>query len=214
MYIGRIVVAGLSPDGRAIAAYRVSSRSFPNRSAKLIGEQVSVMPRPGHEGDLAKNPYIAYNCVRLCGSVAVATNGSHTDPIAERLASGMSMRDSFALSLLALDYEHDSLSTPRVAAAVDARKGVCMLGIVRHDALLVRELAMKPGQAFFVATYERNSPCEKNHEPEFKVSSAAEACAHVIGKGVFADFEKPVTAAAAVWNGSSYELAVSDAPTA
>ncbi len=212
MYIGRIVVAGMSPDGRAAAAYRVSSRSFPNRSAKLVGQTVSVMPRPGHEGDLAKNPYIAYNCVRLTGDVAVATNGSHTDPIVERIASGMSLRDAFSLSLLALDFEHDSLSTPRVAAAVDAKRKIGALGIIRKDALLVREFALKEGQALYLATYEKDVPCEKQCEPAFAIGSAAEACAHVIGSGVFASFEKPVTAAAAVWNGSSYELAIADAP--
>ena len=34
---------------------------------------------------------------------------------------------------------------------------------------------------------------------------------YMIGKGVFADFEKPVTAAAALWNGSDFDYAVEDA---
>ncbi len=212
MYIGRIVAAGMSPDGKAVAAYRVSSRSFPNRSAKLSGQTVSVMPRPGHEADLSKNPYIAYNCIRLSGDVAVATNGSHTDPIVERIASGMSLRDAFTLSLLALDYEHDSLSTPRVVAAVDAKRRIGALGIVRKDAVLVREFALKEGSALYLATYVKDCPADANLESSFNVKSAADACAFVIGKGVFSDFEKPVTAAAAVWNGSSYELSVADAP--
>ena len=211
MYIGRIVVAGMTPDGRPVAAYRVSSRSFPNRSAKLSGGAISVMPRPGHEADLAKNPYIAYNCVKLVGAVAVATNGSHTDPIAEKLAAGMNLRDAFTLSLLALDYEHDSLSTPRIAAAVDAKNNRAALGIVRKDAVIVREFDLKKGEALYLATYELNAPSEANIESNFAVKNAAEACAHVIGRGVFADFEKPVTAAAAVWNGSSYELSIADA---
>lgn len=212
MYIGRIVVAGMTPDGRAVAAYRVSSRSFPNRSAKLSGQTISVMPRPGHEGDLSKNPYIAYNCVRLAGDVAVATNGSHTDPIVERIASGMSLRDAFTLSLLALDFEHDSLSTPRVAAAVDAKRRIGALGIIRKDAVIVREFALKEGSALYLATYEKDCPFGSNVADSFNVHDAAGACAHVIGKGVFAEFEKPVTAAAAVWTGDAYELAVADAP--
>ena len=211
MYIGRIVVAGMSPEGKAIAAYRVSSRSFPNRSAKLSGETISVMPRPGHEGDLSKNPYIAYNCIRLAGDVAVATNGSHTDPIVERIASGMSLRDAFTLALLALDFEHDSLSTPRVAAAVDARKRIGALGIIRKDAVLVREFALKEGEALYLATYVKDCPADANLDASFNVRSAADACSHVISKSIFADFEKPVTAAAAVWIGKGYELAVADA---
>ena len=36
MYLGRIVAAGLTKDGRAVAMYRVSSRSFPNREARKL----------------------------------------------------------------------------------------------------------------------------------------------------------------------------------
>ena len=86
MYIGRIVAAGMTPNGNVTAAYRVSSRSFPNRTAQLNGETVAIMPRRGHESDLAKSPYIAYNAVRLSGSIALATNGSQTDPVIEKIA--------------------------------------------------------------------------------------------------------------------------------
>ena len=41
------------------------------------------------------------------------TNGSHTDPIIEKIMAGMNLRDAFTLSLLAMDYEHDTLDTPR-----------------------------------------------------------------------------------------------------
>ena len=37
------------------------------------------------------------------------------------------------------------------------------------------------------------------------------ACNYVISQGVFADFENPVTSAAAVWTGSGYHLSVKDA---
>lgn len=211
MYLGRIVSAGMTKDGKAVAAYRVSSRSFPNRSAKLNGETISVMPRPGHEGDLSKNPYIAYNCVRLFGSIALATNGSQTDPIIEKISMGMSLRDAFALSLLAMDYEKDSLSTPRVAAAVDAKAGIYALGIVRKDAMLVRTFPLVPGRIHYLSTYEKDRPCDDNIDEAFNVTSASKACTYVISGGVFADFEKPVTAAAAMWNGKGYELAVADA---
>ena len=88
MYIGRIVAAGMTPNGNVTAAYRVSSRSFPNRTAQLRDETVAIMPRRGHEADLAKSPYIAYNALRLSGSIALATNGSQTDPIIGAGASG------------------------------------------------------------------------------------------------------------------------------
>ena len=76
MYIGRIVSVVQTPEGKLGAVYRVSSRSFPNRTAVPGADKVSIIPKPGHEGDIHKNPYIAYNCVRIvCGGrVAVVTN--------------------------------------------------------------------------------------------------------------------------------------------
>ena len=211
MYLGRIVAAGMTKDGKPVAAYRVSSRSFPNRTAHLANQTISIIPRKGFESDLSKNPYIAYNCVRLSGKIAVATNGSHTDPIIEKIMAGMNLRDAFALSLLAMDYEKDSLDTPRVAAGVDAATNTGVLGIVRKDAVLVRTFQLEPGKMVYVSTYEKNAPCHGNLEPELVVCSAAEICDHVISGGVFAEFENPVTAAAAVWNGTDYDLAVKDA---
>ena len=76
MYIGRIVCVSRTKDDRLCASYRVSSRSFPNRTAVIGENKVSIVPKAGHEADVHKNPYIAYNCVRvICdGAVAVVTN--------------------------------------------------------------------------------------------------------------------------------------------
>lgn len=214
MYIGRIVAAGMTRAGKFAAAYRVSSRSFPNRTAEVKDNAAAVMPRAGCEGDLAKNPYIVYTCLRLNGTVALVTNGSQTDSIIEKIASGMNPRDAFALSLLALDYEKDALDTPRVAAAVDAARQVCVLGIVRRDALLVREFPLEPGRLYYLATYEKNAPSAENSDGGFDALDAEALCRYVISGGVFAAFEKPVTAAAALWNGTAYALAAADAPPA
>ena len=102
MYVGRIVAVGRSKAGNLAAMYRVSSRSFPNRETRMIGDKVAVMPKSGYEDDLSKSPYIAYNCIRLAGDCAVVSNGSHTDPIAKKIQTGCSIRDAIALSLLAL----------------------------------------------------------------------------------------------------------------
>ena len=211
MYLGRIVCAGMTKDGKPCAAYRVSSRSFPNRSAKLINGKVAILPRAGFEGDLAKNPYIAYNCIRLSGAVALATNGSQTDPIIEKIAMGVPLRDAFAGSLLAMDYEKDQLNTPRVAAAVDAKNGKLMLGIIRCDALLVREYPCVPGELRFVSTYTLDHPCGDNVDDKFDAADADAICSYVIGGGRFADFENAVTAASAVWDGLTFQLAAKDA---
>ncbi|OGV50548.1 MAG: IMP cyclohydrolase [Lentisphaerae bacterium GWF2_52_8] len=211
MYIGRIVAIGATPAGQSATMYRVSSRSFPNREAKIAGRTVSIMPRPGFEGDLAKNPYIAYNCIRLAGDIALATNGSHTDPVIEKIEMGMPVRDALALSLLALDYEKDSYCTPRIAAAVSLSKPIGWLAIVRKDAIHVNEFELRAGQLFYVATYEHNTPCRHYIDDDFRADGAPAACLHVIKGGIFADFENPVTAASAVAKNGAFELAVANA---
>ena len=96
MYLGRIVSIGMTKDGQNTAMYRVSSRSFPNREAREIGENISIMPRPGFEDDMKKNPYITYNCARVTEGYAIVSNGSQTDPITEKIAMGMPVRDALA----------------------------------------------------------------------------------------------------------------------
>ena len=208
MYLGRIVAIGMTKEGKAAAMYRVSSRSFPNREAVLGNQQVAIMPRPGFEDDLRKNPYITYNCIRLTGEWAVATNGSQADPIVEKLAMGYPARDAIALPLLAMDYEKDSLDTPRIVAVVGSKCRKGYLGIVRRDALLVREFDLVPGQVRYLSTYEKNRPCDDQVTGDFDGTCAHCAVNYVVDGGVFADFTNPVTSAAAVAEGDGYELAV------
>jgi len=69
MYVGRIVAIGKTQEDRLVAVYRVSSRSYPNRQARRIGDAIAVLPKPGFESDIYENPYIAYNCrhsLELC----------------------------------------------------------------------------------------------------------------------------------------------------
>ena len=215
MYVGRIVAVGRTQSGRIGALYRVSSRSFPNRQAKQLENSVAILPKPGHEGDIHRNPYIAYNCLRLTGKYAVVSNGSHTDPITEKLAAGYSPRDALGSVLLALDYEHDTLATPRIAAIVEQGAGPAYLGIVTRDNLLVRAFTPAPGQLFYVATYEHNVPSPEFTDSAYDAASPAAACQFVLGQGVFAKLRNPVCAAVALANASGqFELAIADAAPA
>jgi IMP cyclohydrolase len=185
--------------------YRVSSRSFPNREAVENNGILAVVPRQGFEGDIKKNPYIAYNALRLVGDWAIATNGSHTDPIAEKVAMGMPMREALALSLLALDYEKDDFNTPRIAAAVPVTGDVGWLAIVRKDALIVREVALHAGQALYLATYEADD-VRDSQVSEFDANTPDGAAEFVISGGLFANLDKPVTSAAALMNDTGFAL--------
>lgn len=205
MYVGRIVVIGRTPGGANLAAYRVSSRSFPNREAVQHEGRCAVVPRQGHESDIGKNPYIAYNCLRLVPDWAIVTNGSQTEPIAEKVASGMPVRDALALSLLALDYEKDDYSTPRIAGAVPRAGDSGWLGIVRRDALLLTELPLEAGRAHFVATYELDQPGRSGAAIE--AADAAGVARFVVDGGEFAKLTHAVTSAAAVADASGFGLA-------
>lgn len=214
MYVGRIVSIAMAKDGRLCGAYRVSSRSFPNRTAVLREHAVSIVPKPGHEADVHKNPYIAYNCVRVVcgGDVAVVTNGSHTDPIAEKIMAGMNPRDALLLSLMTLDYEKDDYDTPRIAGVADKRNGGAgYLGIVRKDGVHVSRVPLEAGMFYYVATYEECRISE-TQSGAFPAENAEEACRFMLGGGVFAERTNPVTAVAAMATQTGFELTTMDVP--
>ena len=188
MYVGRIVVIGRT-GGRAWAGYRVSSRSFPNRMAKVRGD--SVLVSPVDPKDLEKNPYIAYNCIRIAGKAAVVANGTHADMIAEKITDGTKPLEAIAFSLTAYGHERVELDTPRIAGVV--MKGRGWLGIARKDEIRVREFDLSGDGAFMVATYEKT---------EFEEISLGGGSAGEIAKGAFEmEYEKPVCSAAAFDDG-------------
>ena len=196
MYVGRFVV--VAPT---VGAYRVSSRSFPNRAASERDERVTVGPTP--DAPETDNPYIAYNCLRRTDRGAVLGNGSHVDPIAEKLALGYPVRDALATGLLALDFERDDYDTPRIAGVVgapgtttDDPEQTALVGIVRRDALLVETVT----EPTLVATYERDHP-----EPfELSAVDAADAAREVYDHS----FEHAVCAAGVAVTDEGFETAV------
>ncbi len=195
MYVGRIVVIGRT-RGNCWVGYRVSSRSFPNRLATLRDETVMVSPRDPR--DLEKNPYIAYNCIRLVGSTAVVANGTQADMIAEKIEDGMKPMDAIALSLVAYGYERDELDTPRIAGVARGDEG--WLGIARKDEVKVKRFSLDEDCAFLVATYEKT---------EFEPVDMSGAGAREVSKAAFdLDLEKPVCSASAFWNGEGFDLGV------
>ena len=198
MYVGRIVSVGLTITNRLCLMYRVSSRSFPNRVIKDINDALAVIPSPGSETDIYKNPYISYNCLRHNSEFAVVGNGTHTDPIFEKLVSGMSIRDSMTSVLFGMDYEHDDYSTPRIAAVVSRSSKSLALGVIRVDGIEIEIINLEPGEYKFVATYETNKILKDFGGIGLKVQNSKEAAQFIIDGGNFLEFEKPVGSAAAI----------------
>jgi IMP cyclohydrolase len=211
MYVGRIVAVGRTIEDKLVVMYRVSSRSFPNRQANIVGKMVSIVPKEGYETDIFSNPYISYNCLRVSGPYAVVSNGSHTDPIAEKLSAGMNMRDALISALSGLDYEHDDYKTPRIAAVIDSKSRRGALGIIRSDALLVEETDLSKGGMNYLATYEHNHPDKQFGEAGFHVKTSEEACDYILRQGLFARLERPIVAACAMEDVEEYSIFVKEA---
>ncbi len=200
MYVGRFVCVGKT-NGKLWAGYRVSSRSFPHRHAvKLSESTVAVMPKDVK--DLEKSPYISYNCIQIKGDAAVIANGSHTDPIVEKIALGYPARDALALSLLAMDYEKDAFNTPRIAAALS--NGMAYLGIVTKDGINVSDFPMMENECFMVATYEKTV---------FSRLTIDAVSAEDVAKKLFdLTFEKPVCSAGVFEAAGGFEAGVYNGP--
>lgn len=199
MYTGRILSIGMNNDGKPFAAYRVSSRSFPNRQCLKFDNRAAIVPIEGFEKDIYKNTYIAYNCLRIVDNVAVISNGAHTDVIADKIALGMNIKDAMAYSLLTMDYEKDDYNTPRIVAAVTSTDNEdeyeCYVGIVNDKKLLVE--AVPYGKAVFISTYGSQVP----DEVEFDAKTATESAKFIFDEGTFANYEKPVTSCGTVFDG-------------
>ncbi len=189
MYLGRILAVGSNENGKFVA-YRVSSRSFPNRIAKTHENRSEIVPSEGNEKDIYKNPYITYNCIKIVKDMAVVSNGSHTDVIADKISLGMNIRDALAYSLLTMDYEKDDYNTPRIAGVI-TKTGEAYIGIITHESIIVEKIPK--GKAFHISTYEHIKPAEI----EFIASNSEESAKFIIDGGKFADFENPVTSSAA-----------------
>ena len=79
------------------------------------------------------------------------------------------------------------------------------MGIVRQDALLIRELQLLTGQVTYLATYETNS-IEDGNSTDFDSDTGDEAARFMIDGGVFRTFEHPVASGAALANNDKFEL--------
>ncbi|MHB9287483.1 IMP cyclohydrolase [Halobacteriales archaeon Cl-PHB] len=196
MYVGRFVVVG--PE---VGAYRVSSRSFPNR--KAIERDAAVTVGPTADAPETDNPYISYNCLRVTDRGTVLGNGSHVDPIAEKLALGTPARDALAGPLGALDFEKDDYDTPRIAGIVGvdpadptAGEAGAAIGTVRRDALLVEAV----DEPTLVATYEEDSPTPFALDATDAAGAARELYDH--------EFEHAVCAAGVATTADGVETAI------
>lgn len=188
MYVGRIVAVGKT--SKPFVAYRVSSRSFPNRIAKIT--EIGIAIQPLNPEDMKRNPYIAYNCIRVSKSGVVVSNGSHTDPIWEKLEAGVEPETALREVLADMGYEKDELNTPRIAGIVTDCMGY--IGIVRADGVESAHFALKPNLCRVICTYEMNRVEDKDYP--FIAETPLDAAKFIVNGGIFANLEKSICSAA------------------
>lgn len=198
MYIGRFLVVGKTENGKPFVSYRVSSRSFPNRKAVLKDNTVSIIPNDLNE--IFSNPYITYNCIKIADDTIIATNGSQTDVISDKIKLGLPIRDALAYSLITMDYEKDEYNTPRIAVVLNDKE--CYIGYVRHDGISVEKVELENGKGYYIGVY---NSCKISNTQIIDIigENPEEICNYLMN---YRDFEHPVCCATAVINNGEIKI--------
>ena len=194
MYIGRFLVVGKTEQGKPFVSYRVSSRSFPNRKAVINNTNDTVAILPNDLNDMFANPYIAYNCIKIVGNTVIATNGTHTDIIADKIKLELPIRDALSLSLIAMDYEKDDYNTPRIAVVLN--ENTAYMGYVADNDIRIKEVPLKNGLAYYLGVYDACKISINHHNIAVEGENSAEEICKFIME--YEEFEKPVCCATAI----------------
>ena len=120
-YVGRGIVAGLTPDGkRAVAAYFIMGRSANSRNRVFTVKNGEVFTEPFDASKVEDPSLIIYAAVRSLDNILIVTNGDQTDTIYEGLKEGK----SFSASLRSRQFEPDAPNlTPRISAMLSVDEG-------------------------------------------------------------------------------------------
>jgi IMP cyclohydrolase len=140
----------------------------------------------------------------------VVGNGTHTDPIFEKLESGMNIRDSLISCLFGMDYEHDDYSTPRIAAVASKNTKTSALGIIRADGIEVKLFKLEPGTYQYISTYERNHISPDYSGKGLDPSTVDDTSQFIIDQGEFSKFINPVSSASALETETGFEASINN----
>ena len=113
-YVGRGIVAGLTPDGKqAVAAYFIMGRSTNSRNRIFTEKNGEVFTEPFDPSKVQDPSLIIYAAVRESGNNLIVTNGNQTDTVYDALTEGRRFEDA----LETREFEPDAPNyTPRISA--------------------------------------------------------------------------------------------------
>ena len=113
-YVGRGIVAGKSPEGKAVAAYFIMGRSANSRNR--VFEKTAeneLFTRPYDESKVQDPSLIIYAALRQYEKKLVFTNGDQTDTVIDGFKAGKSFKEA----LESRAFEPDAPNyTPRISA--------------------------------------------------------------------------------------------------
>ena len=119
-YVGRGIVLGRTPDGRAVSAYFIMGRSANSRNRVFALDEGVLYTRPYDESKVADPSLIIYAALRSFENKLIVTNGDQTDTVWEGLKQGVSFGDS----LKARCFEPDAPNlTPRISGMISFAGG-------------------------------------------------------------------------------------------
>lgn len=115
-YVGRGIVVGKSPSGKAAAAYFIMGRSANSRNRVFVERGEDLFTEPYDPSRVEDPSLIIYAAIRSLGDKLIVTNGDQTDTIAEFIKKGK----SFGQALKTREFEPDGPNwTPRISAQIN-----------------------------------------------------------------------------------------------
>ena len=105
-----------------------------------------------------------------------------------------------------LDREYDEYDTPRICGLFGMVANTFWLGSITSTAIAVIPVGVESGQMAYVTTYGFPLPLMGQVDPDFTAGDADATCRHLTRCSVFARFEKPICAAAAMIGIGGVEL--------
>ena len=127
-YVGRGIVSGMSPSGKAVSAYFIMGRSANSRNRVFTIRDGAVYTEPFDASKVEDPSLIIYAAIREYGDSLIVTNGDQTDTIYDGLDKGL----SFSKALESRRFEPDAPNlTPRISSITDLASGDYEMSILK-----------------------------------------------------------------------------------
>ena len=114
-YVGRGIVLGCTPGGKAVSAYFIMGRSANSRNRVFALKEGVLYTRPYDESKVADPSLIIYAALRRFENKLIVTNGDQTDTVFEGLKKGVCFGDS--LNTRCFEPDAPNL-TPRISGMI------------------------------------------------------------------------------------------------